>query len=91
MSNIPNLVLNPKIVDKNGNISTDWLNYHRQLNTELQTNNSQEGIVIPEQETTNITTIASGSNSQTSRFIVDSTTGDLKFVRNGVIKTVTLT
>ena len=55
MSNIPNLVLSPKIVDKNGNMSTDWLNYHRQLNTELQNNNSQEGIVIPEQETTNIT------------------------------------
>jgi hypothetical protein len=86
--NIPNLPApHVPISDVSGKMHPTWYNFFNQLINESQTNLSQEGLGIPMQSASNISTI--GSARPTPRFIVDSDSNSLKVALGGVIKTVT--
>lgn len=77
-----------KIVTPQGQIHPQWNMYLTQLMQQLENNFSQNGTAVPQRETADITQIASVGKTA---FVLDSQTGDLKFIKDGTIKTVTLT
>ena len=86
--------VNGKVLDKSGvNFSPDWNIYFSQLTQQLQNNFSNEGVTMPAQTTANLTNLVAQDTDGllNNKLVVDSDTGDLKFIQNGVIKTVTVT
>jgi hypothetical protein len=87
---IPNLEQG-KICNSDGTPAPAYLNYHAAINTELQNNVSNEGYVVPQQNTANITNIAQKSLAQQSIVLIhDNETDETKLIINGVVKTITV-
>ena len=78
-----------KVIEKDGNWSLIWLQIITQLLQQLQANFSNEGLVIPQQSTDNITTIA--ANYPNGTLFYNSSTGHVQVIVGGVVKTVTVT
>lgn len=88
--NIPNFH-DIQVIDKRGYFTSEWRAILGELFTQLQLNVSNEGFVLPQQTTSNISDIASDEKYEGS-LITDSDTNELKFIDlNGAIKTVTVT
>lgn len=83
---IPNLP-NAQMVDKNGNMMQVWQLFFSQLITALQNNLSNEGIILPQQPTTNIALLTSAQSI--GAVIYDSTLDVAKVNLNGTFKTIT--
>lgn len=74
--------------DKNGNLTGEAQLFLQQLLGQLQPNLSDEGYVIPKQDTTNIGVLNNSKSANT--LIVNSDTNQLLFNQNGTYKTVQL-
>lgn len=85
---IPSIV-SWQLTDKTGMATASFQQFMSQLLTQLQTNLNPEGIFIPQQPTTNITTL--NTPKSTSAILYDSTTNQFKGCINGVFKIFTLT
>lgn len=83
---IPNLQSQPMIDPKTGNTVTMWLGWFSQLTTVLQNILSDEGLLVPQQPTTNITIL--DNTKSIGRLVYDSTTNQLKININGTFKVV---
>jgi len=86
--NIPSYI-NQSPVDENGNWTPEWANLMTQLLSLLQTNLSDEGYVLPQQDTANIAKLT-GAQS-TGAILYDSSTNEIKGNLGGTWKTFTLT
>lgn len=87
--NIPNLPnIQTPLVEKDRTMNSYWYLFFTQLNQELQSNVSQEGINIPAQTTSNIAKIQNGSPSPS--IIANKETGDFYLSVNGVFKKITV-
>ena len=85
--NVPN-VLTEKMVDEKGYLTPAWRQYHTQMNSQMNTYLSNEGIVIPKQNTEDTTKILTSSTSPVGKILYDSQTNQLKVNINGVIKII---
>lgn len=81
--NIPNF-LNSRIVDKEGYLTPEWSNLLQQLFTELQSNVSNEGYVVPSRETADINKLTAKNGA----FLYDSEAHAAKVIVNGAVKTI---
>jgi hypothetical protein len=90
--NIPNL-LQEKFVNPDGSIHPLWFQWLTQLTTQMQTNLSNEGFVIPSQNTADTTTILTGdaNNPPVGKMLYDAEAKALKVNIDGVIKTISVT
>jgi len=86
---IPNFA-NEKVIDENGYFTPVWAQLFQQLLTQLVTNYNDEGLLVPNQTTTNISYLTDATKSN-GAFLQNSDTGDLLFNVAGTWKTVTLT
>jgi len=77
-----------QVVDKNGNWTFAWLQVITQLLQQLQTNFSNEGLVLPQQTSSNISTIA--PNYPNGIMFYNSSTNTMQVKINGTVKTVTV-
>lgn len=84
--NIPTFI-NDKFVDESGYLTDTWRNVLTQLFTELQSNASNESLVVPQQTTTDIAKLTNYKGG----LVYDSTTNQLKVNINGTFKVVTVT
>ena len=93
---IPNFE-NTQMVDRSGNLTTNWQNILQALFTALQGGVSNEGFNIPQQTTANITKLQTqfaASPNPADYFgvmLYDSTTDQLKVNIAGTFKVVTVT
>lgn len=85
---IPNFA-NDRFVQENGNMTTVWANIINQLITELQLNLSNEGYVLPQLTTTQISELTDADKSK-GAMVYDSTTNEFKVNINGTWKVVTV-
>src|SRR5437773_247311 len=78
--NIPSLILQTPIVDKNGMITPTWAGILTHLITQLQNNMSNEGYVLPQQPTSNLATLSAAENYQkyVGSILYDSTMNQFK-------------
>lgn len=65
--------------------------YQTNLNQALQGAISDNGFSIPSQNTENIETLSVSASEEVATMLLDSTTGELKVIINGEIKTVAFT
>lgn len=87
--NVPNF-LNIQIVDpKTGYFTDSARQIFQQLFGEAQTNLSNEGLIVPSQNTTNIGIL--NNIKSKNALLVNSDTNALLFNQNGTFKTVTVT
>lgn len=95
MQTYPNYV-QEKLVDNEGNITSAWSYQFQQGITYMQNNLSQEGFVVPNLTTSQITDITSIDNKRTDAFgnpapqyrgalYYDTTTNQFKGNKNGTI------
>jgi hypothetical protein len=77
------------ILDSNGNMNYDWQLFFQTLVMALQTNIKPEGIVVPQQSTSNISLLT--ADESIANIIYDSTTDNFKGNIAGTWKTFTLT
>lgn len=85
----PDLPRNQPFLDDDGKVNMYWLLFFDQLILALQTNFSNEGIVVPLQSAANIARLA--GTLATSNILYDSTNNLFKGNINGTWKTFTLT
>ncbi len=78
-----------KVVDKEGNWSLIWLQIITQLLQQLQVSFSEEGLVLPQQSSANITVIAASYPNGTMFY--NSDTDEFQVIVGGSVKTVTVT
>jgi hypothetical protein len=71
VSIIPDFPRDPKMVDKEGNMTAAYALYFQQLNQALQSALTPEGFVFPEQTSTNIASLT--SSTSVSSILYDST------------------
>ncbi len=83
--NIPTFT-DAKITDENGNLTQIWKDIFFQLLNELQDNASDEGLVVPQQTTTNIGLL--DPTKYIGALIYDSDTNEFKVNINGTYKVV---
>lgn len=76
LSVFPDLPRDPKIIDKDGELTSNWKLYFEQLNQTLQTVFKAEGTVIPQQPTSNIALLT--DIKSLANIIYDSTTNEFK-------------
>lgn len=77
------------LVDKNGQMTSQWNIFFNQLLTELQNNISNTGLVIPSQSATMVATLNTPPNQMANGTLIYDTTNNLaKVVINNVIKTI---
>lgn len=94
--NIPNFE-NVRFVGRDGMLTDQWLLIIQQLITQLQTNLSNEGYLIPQLPTTTITDLqtqyAASANPSVyyGNLLYDSTTNQLKVNIAGTFKVITVT
>lgn len=86
---IPNLPVG-KVVDENGEMTSDWINFMSQLITELQLNLNNEGYRLPSQTTANINDLLD-VNKSTGAMVYDRDTNEFKVNIAGVWRVVTVT
>jgi len=92
MSTIPTFT-KQKAVDENGNFTPEMQQFFDILIGQLQSNISNDGIVLPQLPTSEINNIASPSNANgktNATLWFDSETGEFKGSVNGVVKTFTM-
>lgn len=82
---IPSVLEHP-LVDKDGNLTQPWKLAFAQLLTQLQKNLSDEGFVIPQQSSANISILNNAKS--TGALIYDADTHELKINLNGIFKTI---
>jgi hypothetical protein len=82
---IPNLS-NRKIADRDGNMTPEFHDIMSLLLSQLQQNNSNEGLFIPQQTSTNITTL--NNQKSTAALIYNSETHTPLINVNGTFKTI---
>jgi hypothetical protein len=80
-----------RVVDDKGELTDTYQQYFDNLENQINQNLSTNGYVIPQNTTQDIKTIAASNTNNGVTLVVDSTTGQLKAIVNGVVKTVTLT
>jgi hypothetical protein len=85
--NVPNYV-NETVVDENGHFTPSWQLFFDQLINQLNTNLSDEGTVIPSQDSAAIGKL---TDSQNGTLVYDETSDNLMVNIDGVFKTVTVT
>lgn len=73
----PDLPRSDQIVDRNGNITSDWKLYFQQLTMALQTNFKPEGIVVPPKIASEIASLGDVSEA-IGNIIYDSTNNQFK-------------
>lgn len=83
--NIPNFI-DSQVVDKDGKLTDTWKQIFSQLFTQLQGGLSEEGILVPKQSSTDITTLSTTEN--TGKLIYDKDNNVLKVNINSVFKTI---
>lgn len=83
---VPNLPKGP-VVDNKGNMTELWELFFSQLITALQNNLSNEGIILPQQPTTNIAKLTGPQSI--GAVIYDNTLNVAKVNLNGTFKTIT--
>lgn len=88
--NIPSMPID-KFLDDKGEMSEIWYAFFQQLLQLMQQNLSNEGIIIPQQPTTNIVLLTDPSKTPNGTVIYDSTTDNFKGRQGGVFKIFTLT
>jgi hypothetical protein len=84
----PDLPRNAKLVDEQGNITSDWSLFFSQLSQALQINFKNEGIVVPPLSAANIALLIGLTSN--NNIIYDSTNSQFKGNINGTWKTFTL-
>jgi hypothetical protein len=84
---IPNFV-DEKIVGEGGKLTDSWKQLLTVLFSQLQQNLSNEGHVVPSQNTTDMTTILSDAAKENGTLLYDETTHELKVKIGGLIKTI---
>jgi len=91
--NVPNVLTDPFMIpDGKGGFKNNpvWIQYHMQINKEMQTNLSNEGFVMPSITTTE--NLAALSTTQSiGRIIYDQTTGLMKLNNNGTYQIINVT
>lgn len=90
----PDLPRSEPLVNKDGTMNDYWKLYFDNLNAALQTNFSNEGILIPSQDATNIGLLDDtlpNTRPSTANILYDSTNGEFKGNIAGTWKTFTLT
>lgn len=93
----PSYVNAPMVNPTDGNITPDWNIYLAQQSQQLQVNFSESGITLPSQTTTeiaNLVTFNLGPNGKgrfNNKVFVDSDTGAVQIILDGVLKTFTVT
>lgn len=87
--NIPSTYPNMKIVNEDGTMHENFLNFLTQLLAPLQQNLSNEGYTIPSLTQTQINTITGTNTIQ--RIIYNSTTGKMMINNNGTFQTINVT
>lgn len=85
--NLPNILLPLTHPENKDQMHPTWHLFFSQLLQELQTNLSQQGIHIPQQNTANISTIQAAN--PVPSFVVNSDTGQPYVSINGVFKQIT--
>ena len=85
---IPSLP-NIPLVGEDGNMPGEWIQYFNQLTTALQQNLGNEGYVLPQQPTSNISQLTDASKSN-GAMLYDNTTNEMKVNINGTWKVVTV-
>lgn len=84
----PNFI-NDKFVDEKGFLTESWGLVLSTLFSQLQQNFSAEGLITPNQTTTNINQLAVPEKN--GAFFYDKDVHKTKIIENGVVKTVTTT
>lgn len=84
----PDFPREEQMVDEKGNMTSPYRLYFQQLTMALQTNLKPEGFVVPPKPTTDITQLV--GDASIGNIIVDSTTNDLKYNKNGTWRVVQL-
>lgn len=75
-----------KAADKDGNMHQDLVNYLGQLVQQIQANFSDQGYIVPQQPTDNITAL--NKPELIGALLYDKDTNELKVNINGTFKTV---
>ena len=83
--NIPNFI-NTKIVNENGELTETWRDVITQLFTQLQLNVSDEGFMIPNQPTANVSAL--GGTDSNGAMLYDSDKNLFKGNVNGTFKQI---
>jgi hypothetical protein len=83
--NIPNLIYE-KVVDENGYLTSQWQLLFAQLFTQLQSNLSDEGYILPKLTDSQVTTLNPVSTS--GALIYNSTNNNGMININGVFKKI---
>ncbi len=83
--NIPNFE-NIKFVDRNGYLTEEWQLILQQLFQALQKNVSDEGLFVPQQPTSVITSLNTAASK--SALLYDSTTDQLKVNISGTFQVI---
>lgn len=87
--------VNGVLINKDdGMLSPDWNIYFAQLTQQLQVNFSNEGITLPSQDTANIANLVTTNlttHNLNNKMFVNSDTGDVNIILDGVLKTFTVT
>lgn len=73
---VPDFPRTTQVVDKNGEIATEWKLYFEQLNQALQTIFKPEGFVMPSQTSANITLLT--DSTSVANIVYDATTDEFK-------------
>lgn len=85
--NIPNFI-DTKIVDENGKLTNEFRQFFSQLIDQLQYNLSDEGYIIPSQNTVNINKL--NASNVDNILLIDNDTNELKIKIGGIFRTVQL-
>lgn len=79
-------VLNAPITSSDGKLTPAWRDFLSQFFLQMQQNFSQEGLVVPQQSTTNINTLNTAQS--TGALLYDNQLNELKVNINGTFKVV---
>jgi hypothetical protein len=93
----PSYVNGPMVTPTDGNVTPDWNIYFAQQSQQLQVNFSTSGITLPSMtsaEILNLQAFNAGPNGNgrfNNKVFVDSDTGAVQIILDGVLKTFTVT
>lgn len=80
---------NSRVVDKDGNFTSEWLSIMQILFSQLKSNFSREGIRVPQQPTSTINDPNVLNNIASKGVVIyDETTNELKVNINGTFKVI---
>ena len=79
---IPNFA-NTKVIDEDGYFTEEWAQLFQQLLTQLQNNYNDEGLIVPNQTSVNVSYLTD-ANKSNGALLQNSDTGNLLFNINGI-------